>query len=245
MIWTNDQLVRWMKDAEEALIVKEYLRWERFSLTITSGTATYTLPSRLLNITSVLWKGKPLTPLIGMEPHAQFENFRTEQNKPKHYTVSNDGIQTLRLIKIPNESIAEITTGLFGANVQNGFLVSGFTTPDRDVDHFQIPDYCTRPLVKAYVLWRAFSKEGDGQNLQLGQYWQGQFEFYKLKVSRMKHKYYSTKQHLDLEMLSFAGRRHARLPGDFTISKPVFPLSAGEIQESLDNWADGVGVLLS
>jgi hypothetical protein len=80
--WTDSQIDRWQKDAEEDIISRVYTRWTSFSLEITSGTGTYTFNERIYRPTAVLWKGKHIYPYIGNEIHAQVPKFRTEQGDP-------------------------------------------------------------------------------------------------------------------------------------------------------------------
>lgn len=223
--WTNEQILRWMKDAEDDIVAKVYMRFESFSIAIESGTALYTLNRRIYRPVKLMWKGKEISPYIGREIHATSPQFRTVQGEPTAYQMFGDGVTQLRLIPVPDTSIAEYTTGLYDTNIENAFIIRAYTFPDTDVDYFQIPDYVYRNLVKCYVLYRAFNSEGIGQNLKAAEFWSSRYDYLMGLLAKARGKYYNGKERLDNDFfLSQRKRRHARLPGDFTISKPVFPL---------------------
>lgn len=243
--WTDDQLDRWMKEAEVDIVQENVFPWRRFSIALSVGTSTYSLNERLFKITDVLWKGKPLEPLIGREPHALERKYRTEQGEPRWYTVSHDGLSIIRLIPVPNEAIVEYDTGLFSSNIKNAFLVSGYVWPDQDLDYFQIPDYLTRRVVKAYTMWKAFSSEGIGQDLNNAQYWEQKYLFYRQHIRNVKRKFYGTKEDLDFFLNSSRRRRDRFLTTrDESINAPVFGLK-GRVTDDLNSWSDSVNVVMA
>lgn len=242
--WTDAQLTRWMIDAEEDIVSKIYMRFTSFSIPITSGQATYTLNERIYRPIRVTWQGKSLVPFIGSEIHARVPKFREEQGEPKGFQMSHDGITTIRLIPVPNESIAEYSSGLYGENIENAFIIRAFVFPDRTVDYFQIPEYLQRNLVKCYVLARAFKVEGIGQNLQASQYWKQRYNLQLGFLKKIKAEYFSTREGLDFEYETRRGqkKRLPYLPEDFTISKSAYPLHEGSARSDLNNWNDAVEV---
>lgn len=239
--WTNTQLERWMKDAEEDIVSQVYMRLVSFSLPIVAGTATYTLNHRIYRPVSLLWKGKPLSPYIGRELHAIRPRYREIPGEPTAYQLSNDGVSTLRLIPVPNLSISSCDSGLYSDNIENAFIIRAFTFPDRDLDYFQIPDYLQRNLIKCYVLARAFHAEGIGQNLKAAQYWQRRYMILVDQLRRVRSRYQVTNERLDIDndlVQPCQKKRLPRLPPDFVISKAAYPLNVGEPRSSLNFWND-------
>jgi len=243
--WTDAQILRWAKEAELDLVMRNFMVWDRFSIAVSSGVATYDIDPRLYGITDVLYKGQPLVSLLGLEPHALNKSFRTETGNPKWYSVSNDGLAKIRLVPVPSEDIPKFATGFFSTNIENAFLVSGFMLPNPDLDYFQIPDYLTRRYLKAYVLYKAFLTEGIGQNLQASQYWQKRYEFYRFQIERIKKTFYKTKEQLDiLPPASIPLRKIKQQLADNPIPKPVFELLQ-RVTSNLNNWTDEITVSLT
>lgn len=244
-VWTDEQIARWTILAEEDIVRRVSLRYEPFSLAITAGEGTYTINSRIKEIISVLWKGRPLLPLIGQEPHAYRHDFRTlESSLPQYYSASNDGISTLRIIPVPSVSIDEYTDGLEGENVKNAFIIRARTYPDRTVDNFQIPAYYQRNLVKCFVLKTAFRAEGIGQNLRASSFWAQRYEQYIGALVNAKSKFYSTQEELDQEWCHRDQKKRFNYR-DTAISGHVLRINAAWISESLNNWADEVLISLA
>lgn len=241
--WTNTQLERWMKDAEEDIVSQVYMRFTSFSLAITSGTALYSFNERIFKPISVQWKGKPLSPYIGKEIHSITPKFRELTGEPTSYQMSNDGVSTIRLIPVPNTSIPQYDSGLESTNISNAFIIRAFVFPDRDLDYFQIPDYVVRNLVKCYVLKRAFNAEGIGQNLRAAEYWNSRYEFLIQALKETRAGYYQTKERLDLELegLDCQKKRLPYLPPDFVLSAAKFPLHAAAFS-TLNFWLDALEI---
>lgn len=239
--WTDGQITRWMKDAEEDIVSQVYMRFHSFSIPIVQGQALYNFDYRIQKVHSILWKGKPLTPYIGREMAAQVPRFRELGGEPTSYQMHNDGVSTLRLIPVPSTSLDAATGDLYSHDtIRNHFIIRAFVFPDRSVDYFQIPDYLHRNLVKAYTLARAMHAEGIGQNLKAAEYWQQRYMQLVDQLAAIRARYYFTKERLDLEQDIITGqkKRLPYLPPDFVI-RPRFPLilgvsSAMELVDAID-----------
>lgn len=217
--WTNAQLNRWMLDAEEDIVSEVSMRMESFSIAIVAGQALYTLNTRLKEVFCVMWKGRCLYPMIGKELHGSVPEFSTLEGTPQQYQISFDGIQTLRLSPIPNESISAYASGLDGPNIKNAFIIRGWTYPQRSLDHFQIPDYLHRNLIKCYTLSRAYKAEGVGQNLNASQYWYNLYLTNVQLLAEAKARFFNSVERLDIDQWQY--RRNNRFSRD--LKEPIVP----------------------
>lgn len=239
--WTDEQIERWTKDGEVDIVSKVSFRWTSFSIALVSGTATYTFNERIYKPTSITWKGRPLDPLIGLEPHAMDFKFRDRQGEPRFYQMSNDGVSIIRLIPVPNEDLSQ-GTNLYSTDIDSSFIIRAYVYPDRSSSNLELPDYLTKEAIKAYVLYRAFSTEGIGQNLNASEYWKSYYDS-QIRLMRIaRDNLYATRERIDDPIPQ--PRRFARTHFfyDNPISAPVGEILFGQ-SDSLNNWNDDVSIL--
>ena len=153
--------------------------FNRFSLAITAGTATYTLPNGILCIT---YKGDPIYPeeQIGKElatPWYKPLNAGS-QSKPYNYYRIGYGYSTIEFRPVPNESIAANDTNIYGSDIANRIIISCWKVADPTGSTYRIPTYIQRSLLKYYALEKAFRKEGKGQNLVAADYFRNKYEYW-------------------------------------------------------------------
>ena len=202
MIWTNEYLNRLKQDAEIEISKLIPCVIDRFSIATSINVSEYQLPEYVQDITRVFWKGQRLEaiPSYNLQDwgysreisiDAAFEesaftsayqigsielqhSFGTVGGgKPMYYWYSKFGENVIRVLPAVNEELLSYDLGLWGENITNSLIVEFYRVAD-GVNH-KIPEYIRRRTVKAFVLSRAFQKEGVGQNLKAAQYWQNKY----------------------------------------------------------------------
>lgn len=183
-IWSESYLNSLLEEAEKVVSTKMDLYWTREALSIVQGQSTYSLPPYYKKITKITWKGKKLDALNYDDAQAITYNAavvsagtRNEytESEPRFYTFHPNNLAVIRLIPTPNETITP--TGLedlFGADISTQCIISLYRSSD--LDEFVLPSYVSRRLKKAYALFKAFLKEGKGQNLTASKYYKQKYE---------------------------------------------------------------------
>ena len=192
MLWTTDYLNQITLEAEITIAREIPCIVDRYSLPITPGVAIYQLPDYIDNIRKVFYKGERLDPVSVSEydkyVYTQEENTfgpfsdpafsesfdsdsiitSTPSGKPFRYFYNGHGENTIVLNPSPSEEI-DIYDNLYTTNIANAVIIEYYRLPD-GVNHV-LPRFFRRRLIKSYVLFKAFAKEGDGQNLDASQYY--------------------------------------------------------------------------
>lgn len=176
MIWTDEYLSQLIEDGERDIVAKIAPLVTRFSISVSSGVRGATLPVSTMGLLQVTWKGKKLTPLYQAEMIEKSSIYRTEQGTPRYYLFSNEGLLNIKFFPVPNESIASDDSGIYGSDIANRVIVMAYKWPSTQQAEYDIPDYIARRTVKAFVLWRAFQREGKGQNLKAAQYYKNRYD---------------------------------------------------------------------
>lgn len=193
MIWTSEYLNQLAIEAEIQIAEELKCIYDRLSLHIAKGLAEYQIPEYVSNIIKITWRGVRLDPTpqieypdwmwtleTDTEGAFEFEAFTdayhigdvigsTPQGKPERYFYSTFGENKLVFHPTPNEHIAKLSGDLWNSNLQDGVVIEFYRTPNGE--EFILPKYIRRRTIKAYVLWKAFAQESDGQNLKASQYW--------------------------------------------------------------------------
>jgi hypothetical protein len=184
---------------------------KRVALTVVAGTSTYTLSDDVLSIRRVSWKGVKLDPM----PQRTFrETFQpgTSSGRPYWYIYNNIGQNQIKLFPNPNESVASITTNLYGSEIANRVIVEYYRVPDYVTEI--IPLYFRRRLLKVFVMRGCFQIEGAGQNLKNSKYFTSKWDFLKAKYGQLLSDLY-----LKPKRLVLSGYNVQRHP-----ASPVLPL---------------------
>lgn len=184
IIWSESYLSELLEEAERYISVKVNIYWTREALTIVSGTSTYVLSPYVKQITRVTWKGKMLIPLNFDETNFTIPNSAVvaagtaeeyDTSEPRFYTLHPNNLSVIRFIPTPNEALTPTgAEDLFGVDIASHCIVSYYRTSDNS--NFTLPAYVSRRFKKAYALYRAFLKEGKGQNITASRYYKQKFE---------------------------------------------------------------------
>jgi len=180
MIWTDSYLDSQFTAAEQSVSTDITCIFNRFSLDIILGTSVYTLPSGILGILAVSWKGEPIYPLEHTTLRDSAPYYLPlnagSQSKPYHYLRVGYGYSKIEFRPVPSESIAADDTNIYGSDIANRVIISCWKVADSSN---QLPEFARRRLLKYYVLWKAFAKEGKGQNLKASDYFKLKFDYEK------------------------------------------------------------------
>ena len=97
--------------------------------------------------------------------------------KPTHYWYSKFGENVIRILPAANEVLLSYSNEngvLWNEHIASTLIVEYYHVADGV--NFKIPDYIRRRTIKAYMLMKAFQKEGNGQNLKAAKYWKMKYQ---------------------------------------------------------------------
>lgn len=173
MLFDANTINRLSQEGENNFAVESKCILKRIAPAVTSGQPLVTLPDDIVSIRRCTWRGFKLDPL----PHRNFrEVFQsaTQGGRPFWYVFNNIGQNIIQLFPNPNESLASVTSNLYGSEIPNRFIVEYFQAPQYTTDSI-IPSYIRRRLLKNYVLRGCFNIEGQGQNLPASKYFKARW----------------------------------------------------------------------
>ncbi len=173
MIWSDEILDRFYKEAEGHLTDDFPCLIDRIALDIVAGTGEYVIPDYVSNIRRLTWKGRRLDPLPERQMREAFQP-AVQQGAPYFYIFNNIAFNTIKLFPTPNETVTTTTNNLYGSEIPNRCIVEFYRAPDNL--SFSIPTIVDRRIRKAFVLWKAFSIEGKGQDSKAAQYYKQKWD---------------------------------------------------------------------
>ena len=226
-IWTDAYLDRLWDEADGKILDRVECIFHRFSIAVTLNQSTYTLPDYVRRIIRVTWKGKKLDPLTRGEAAnlyptsavvSETAKYEAPSSIPLFYAPVENNYRSIRFIPTPNVSLALNTGDLYGADISTGVIISCYRDIDPTSSTLILPQYIERRTKKAYVLSRAFLKEGKGQNVQAAEYFKQRIDFLLDMFKQINAGVYLAKRHiLGQEYVPAQYRRPARpqLPPDY------------------------------
>lgn len=219
MLWTTEYLNRLAVEAESNIAQETKAITDRISLPTEEFQAEFLLPEYVFNVKKVYWKGERLTPISSLgidsgysvlqwtdgafEPTAFTASYllgaMTQINimgsiasggKPFEYFYYGFGENKIRLNPGSNERLDKYNDGLWNeVNLKKTLVVEFYRYPDGA--NFQIPGYIRRRTIKAYVMAKAYAKEGPGQSIKAARYFEQRYAFLlnraKRVVDRINH----------------------------------------------------------
>ena len=178
MIWSDTYLNSLLDEAELAILDAVDCIYTRYSIATTAGISVYNLPSDFRSLIRITWKGIPLDSMSFRELMISFPNsaFVAESTKneysqgtPAFYCIHPSFSKVIKLIPTPNEALSG-SGDIYGSGISDRCIISFWGTGD-------LPEYIARRTKKAYAMWRAFSKEGKGQNKEAAKYFKKKYDF--------------------------------------------------------------------
>ena len=243
---SDEYLERVTKEGERDIARKLRFSYYRFTIAVTANTATYELPEYVREIDSITWKGEVLHPLHHRELQRISWDYLTVTGEPQYYIRSPENILGIRFSPIPTETItasASDNTSL-GSTIASKVIVSCYREPDTSGEQIALPDYISRRLLKAYVNYRGFAKDGEGHNPIAADYYLRKYEFLLEQFRKVHERYWNAIERMD-DARYDDSFNEPRMSPAFFVSKPVIPLSAGNMFDSMNNWNDSASVVAS
>lgn len=192
-IWTDAILDQFAADGAVDIVNRVPCIYHRFYLLASEGEAIYQAPSFVTGIKRITWRGKKLQPvnwedMLTLSPmKAPFDESSDPndfQGTPQWYALNPSNIRHFRLFPAPNESlIDDVNEGVLGEDPyfpgegEARCTISCWRSIDDSNPILALPSYIDRRTRKAYVLWKAFEKEGKGQDSRAAAFYQAKYEF--------------------------------------------------------------------
>lgn len=191
MIWTDSFLNQLSADALDTINKDVQAIWQKCYIPTVAGQSVYTLPSFVRSLLSVTFFGYRLdaenweeltllTPATVFISPGNPLNVESGQGRPLYYAMHPTNPYDIRMYPCPS-----ITLGVVGGNPYAQLPNEKFccisyyrSVDDTGVDvTATLPTYIVRRTQKAFVLWKAFSAEGKGQNLGAAKYYKSKYDF--------------------------------------------------------------------
>ena len=183
-IWTNKYLDQLGLDAEQQLNQDLPVIFQRSYITVTAGVSVITLPNYVRNLLRITWRGRKLDPvsweeLTLLSPATVGGFIETSQSRPQWYAMHPTNPYDVRLYPTPDESFTSVGDPYSPAVNEAKCCISFFRSIDSTfVDATALlPTYIDRRSRKAFILWKAFSAEGKGQNSKASNYYAKKYQF--------------------------------------------------------------------
>lgn len=178
-IFSDSYLNSLIAEAEEWISSEVKCIFSRFSLSVTAGTSTYTIPSDVIGIEQITWKGDKLDNSeiadFQYDSYLKPQNLGT-QSKPKCYMRYASGIHKIMFYPIPNETLAADDTNIDNdTGIEALVILSTYRFATTSGTTQRLPDYLFRNLMKYYAMERAYAREGKGQNVIASGYFKKKF----------------------------------------------------------------------
>lgn len=186
-IWSDTYLNQVLLDAAHDIVGQVKCLFDRYYLATTAGTPVYTLPEYTKGVKRITWRGKELTPVSWMElealaPGQAFVSSGVKvegtSSVPQFYAFHPTNILDIKFYPTPNESLSATGGDPFSPTPnEERCTVSCWRAIDDAIPRATLPGYINRRTRKAYALWRAYGKEGIGQNSKASMYYQERYKF--------------------------------------------------------------------
>jgi hypothetical protein len=190
MIWSDNFLNLLQEEAQQYIAAKVPCLYYKFYLPVTEGVSVYTLDSTIVkSIKRITWRGWKLEPvnwndLTILTPGTVYvnpgTNIETSISRPQWYAMHPTNIHDIRLYPTPDASFDQTpsTDDPYSPYVYEPHCtISCWRLVDTTNPLASLPLYIQRYAVKAYVLWKAFAKEGKGQDTNASKYYKSKLDF--------------------------------------------------------------------
>lgn len=202
-LWTDAYLEQIVGDGIYDIVDKVDCIFHRFFLQTFENTSLYTLPDYVKGIRRVTWRGVKLEAVSWLEMELltrqtavlnSSTSFEVSSGRPQFYALHPSNIRNIQFYPRPSESF-DATGDPFSPTVfEPKCTISCFRTPVEGSDKFDLPRYIARRTVKAYTLWKAFGKEGKGQDLTASAYYAKKYQFLISQFSSINNQVFMAKR---------------------------------------------------
>lgn len=196
-IWDDTFITTLINEGEVDIFDVINLVWIRFSIPILTGVGTYQINNTIKAITRMTYRGFKVDMLTQKELALLSPVYRTQQTRPRWATLQFEGYSTLRLYPVPTENLPIITGDSWiytDSQILNSFVVSAYVYVNESNTNLSLPDYYGRRIIKLFVLWKAYSAEGLGQNLQIASYYKKRYLAQRQKIIQANTLVYANKE---------------------------------------------------
>lgn len=225
-VFDSATILRFEANGEQAFCSVRPCIIDRIALNIVSGTAKYDLPSSCISIRRVTYKGWKVYPL----PHRDLRQSYlsgTQQSRPYWYIFNNIGQTQIQFFPVPSETIAAITTNLYGSEIGNRVIVEYFRIPDQV--SFIIPSWFRRQLLKCYINKKCFSIDTKSHANKASEYWNDKFNL-------LMNVYSELLDDLNNKPRNLVATDSAQRPYGFTPPAPILPVDRYGISVDEPSW---------
>lgn len=154
--------------------------WNRFSLSVTKDDPTYSLPTGILTIKDVRWKGEKVWPWsqkMAYELGYNIDPFNPTTGKPFFYITGDYGYGKITFYPAPNETLTANDSQIYQREgIESQLIITCYRVADPSGDTYRLPTYLRRRINKYYVNYRKYMKEGQGQDTDVSDYFKQRFD---------------------------------------------------------------------
>jgi hypothetical protein len=188
-LWTDEYLVSLRDQGETVLSTETKCIVARIPLEIISGQSEYDLPTNVSQLISIRYKGYKVAPYSaesGRLESTEVSPIATSTGRPLYYVAHEYGQSRIKLFPTPNESL---TTDSSTINTKSGIeaqcIVTAYMAADVSGTDYRIPEYFKRRVIKYYIMYRAYAKEGKSQDLKARDYYLQKWEMMKSEIQKL------------------------------------------------------------
>lgn len=217
-IWSDAFLDQLATDAEQQINQDLQAIYFKFCFATVIGTSVYTLPEYVRSIRRITWRGKQLEPvnwdeLVALGPATAGGFVETVVSRPLYYAMHPTDTYAIRFFPTPDEAFLDTGDTPYSPTLNApACIISCWRTTDDTFNDptLLLPSYIDHRTRKAYVLWKAFSAEGKGQDLKASAYYNSQY-------------HYLIEQFKSINDGCFVGKRYALGGGDLEVDQFRYP----------------------
>lgn len=210
-IWAAAELTVYVKDGQADLVRRTGCLWfksDHANLVPVESQGTYTLPTDLLQLERLTYQKRKMFPLTRCQAQMRDPLYLTTEGVPQYYVMEGDGIGTIRYVRVP---AADGASDDISIEYQRRAA-----TLSADGTSLDIPDrYCD--YVRHYVMWKAYERDGLGQNLKMAEHYRVRYEEGIARMLRRKSQIHAAR------INRLGGGRYDRP----TLGRPVLPWQYG------------------
>lgn len=186
MLWTDDYLNQLVSDGTNDIVDKIDCIFQRFFLATKADQSVYTLPDYVKGIHRITWRGIkievvswPEMELLTLQSAVVSETVKYESSsgRPQFYALHPTNLRNISFYPRPSETFDIVGDPYSPTPNEAKCTISVFRLPVEGSLTLDLPKYIARRTVKAYTLWKAFAKEGKGQDLTASAYYAKKYQF--------------------------------------------------------------------
>jgi len=197
---------------EGELVATENSLVARAILPITAGISHYQLPSDVLSLRRIIYKGKKLD-YGGSSRSRYFYPFNTSNNEPKTYQYGGANVTVIHLLPTPNETLADAGEDPWNvAESKSKCVIEYYCALDSSDVNKRLPDSFRDLLLRYPVLIDTFSQDTRANSIKIANKFKEREILFKPLYSQILQKPFAAIEHTNQ---SRRGLRGYRLPSNY------------------------------